>query len=68
MLWNAQRFLDPVNRTAHTYALLARARLEESRGRDEEAIRLYRRFIDCYDPGRWTLIEEALGALRPLDS
>lgn len=62
--WNAQRFLDPVNRTLHTYALLGRARIADARGLRDEAAELYRRFVERYDLGRSVLQEEALGALR----
>lgn len=64
--WSAQRFLDPVNRTFHTYALLERARIADRQGRRAEALELYRRFIDRYDLGRGDLQEEAIAALRRL--
>ena len=69
VLWNAQRFLDPVNRVLHGQALLERARIEDARGLDEAAARHYRAFVERYDratgPGA-AAVEQAVSALRRL--
>lgn len=69
VLWNAQRFLDPVNRVLHSHALLARARIEEARGLHEAAGRHYRAFVDRYDRATGpstAAVNEAVAALGRL--
>lgn len=60
-----------INRTAEPLAILERARIAESRGREEESQKLYAAFLERYDmppDAHVSWVEEARGALRRLSA